>query len=262
MLVKLSQTLSLIFLSLVLNEARADGEAPLRALQQAELAMFRAGTDLFVHRGEDRSAPQAALVEADLGVLQASLVELQGVPEVQAQVAELMPLQQRFSQRVRETLAYDPLDPDLPWEFNFEFSKVQRELWMALQDLRVSLLQVQKTPLTTDQLALLELPCKVQALAERYVARAYIGDIETLADQQQLYINQDLDQLAHGIDSTLTELNGRLIAADQQAKLKQVSIRWKFIYGPLRDYSKDMAPLMVERHSREIVKQLGELLVI
>lgn len=259
MLVRFSQTLSLILLSLLLNGARADDSAPLRTLQQAELAMFRAGTDLFMHRGEDRSAPQAARVEQDLEALQASLLGLQGVPALQARVAVLMPLQQRFSQRVRETLAYDPLDPDLPWEFNFEFSKVQRELWMALQELRAGLLTDRGVPLTADEMALLELPCKVQALAERYVARAYIGDIETLADQQQLYINQDLDQLAEGIDSTLVTLNTRLVSPAQQAKLKQVSIRWRFIYGPLRDYSKDMAPLMVERHSREVVKQLVEL---
>lgn len=249
----------LLFPALLITlEVHAAAESPVRALQQAELSLFSAGTHLFIHRGEGRSAEQAAQVEADLRVLGDSLAQLQtlSLPAAQPQLAALQALGGRYSQKVRDTLAFEPQSADLPWEFNFEFSRLQGELWQALDGLR-PLLQ-QEGQVTADQLELLTLPCKVESLASRYVARAYIGDIETLPDQQA-YVSQDLGQLAQEINAQLTALQAKQPSEEAQSVLKEVRLRWKFIYGPLVDYSNGLAPLIVERHSSEMVKGLVAL---
>lgn len=243
--------------------ARAAIDPPVRAVQQAQLVMFRSGIDLFVHRGEDRTARQAALVEADIKELQAAVAALQG----QAQSAEakvlfdaLGPLLDRYVQRVHTGLEHDPMDTDFPWGFNFEFSNEQRELWAALEKLRLQLQAEQAVPLNADEELVISLPCKVLSLTSRYVARAYIGDVETYAEtDQQLYVNQELDKLANAIDADLNTLAARIQDPQAKSKLARLQMRWKFIHGPLQDYSKDMAPLVVDRHARAVANELLQL---
>lgn len=251
-----------LWLSLCSSLSLAALAPSLQHLQQAEIALFRTGTDLFVHRGEGRSAEQAAQVERDLQALDSHVSALQqqaSSPLAQQAFGNVPTLLHTFDQRVRQTLAYAPSEPDLPWEFNFEYSKAQRELWSALQDTSNALQQAQTDKLEPAEQLLLELPGKLQALATRYVARAYIGDIETLAEQQHLYIHQDIDQLAKSVNQDLQRLNQLRSDEASQQVLAQVNTRWKFIYARLLDYSNNMTPLMIERHSTEIVTQLLRL---
>ena len=251
-----------LLLSLFSSLSQAALAPPLQHLQQAEIALFRTGTDLFMHRGEGRSAEQAAQVDRDLQALASHVRALQQQatsPLTQQALSNVPTLLDNFDQRVRQTLAYAPSEPDLPWEFNFEYSKAQRELWSALQDTRNALQQAQTDKLSAADQVLLELPGKLQALATRYVARAYIGDIETLAEQQQLYIHQDIDQLAKSVNQDLQSLSQLRPDDASQKILAQINTRWKFIYARLLDYSSNMTPLMIERHSTEIVAQLLRL---
>jgi hypothetical protein len=251
-----------LLLTLFSSLSQAALPPSLQHLQQAQIALFRAGTDLFMHRGEGRSAELAAQVEQDLQALSSHInaLQQQALPPLAQQAFSNVPvLLTNFDQRVRQTLAYAPSEPDLPWEFNFEYSKAQRELWSALQDSSSALQQTQERPLSAADQLLLELPAKLQALATRYVARAYIGDIETLAEQQQLYIHQDIDQLAKSVNQDLQTLDQ--LRSDEASKkiLALIHTRWNFIYARLLDYSNNMTPLMIERHSTEIIAQLLRL---
>jgi hypothetical protein len=225
--------------------AQAALDASLQQVQNAQVLLLRASTDLFIHRGEGRHAEQAALTEASLDRLRENLKNLEAwplPPAARELLARLQPRLTAFEIKVRETLLYAPSEPDLPWEFNFEYSKLQRELLEDLTTLGQLLLQAQVQPLSDGEFQLLDLPAKVQYLAMRYTARAYVGDIETLADQQRHYFNQDIDVLAKRVQAELDALAGHPGDAEQQRRLHQVQLRWKFIYGRLLDYNEDMTP--------------------
>lgn len=252
-------TLSALALGLFGSQSSAAIDISLQHVQRAEVALFRAGTDLFMHRGEGRTQEQASRVESDLKALKQQLSDLQQLPlsaPTQHAITATLPLLANFDSRVRQTLAYAPSEADLPWEANFEYSKAQYALWMALQEIGSSLEQTYGGNLNAADKLLLKLPGEVQSLATRYVARAYIGDIETPAEQQQLYIAQDIDQLAKSVNADLLALQSLLTSADQQANLKQIQTRWQFIYARLLDYTNNLTPLMVERHAADVAARL------
>lgn len=245
--------------SSVLQAAADEG---LAQVQQAQVQVFRAATDLFIHRGEGRHAELAAKVERDLGVLQDSITALQALPLTDSSRLAMAQLQAplvTFTALVLQTLAYNPSEPDLPWEFNFQFSKAQRELVVALEALEQQLLKERSQPLSAAALRLQRLPAKVQYLAARYTARAYVGDIETLPEQQQHYLNQDIDVLAGQVNDELLSLAAELPEGDAQQRLQRALPRWKFIYPRLQDYSDNLVPMVVERHAAELASQLQRL---
>lgn len=259
---KTMAALSALALGLFSSQSPAAIDISLQHLQQGEVALFRAGTDLFMHRGEGRTQEQALQVESDLKALSQHLNELQQLPLsplAQQALTATQPLLVNFDSQVRQTLAYAPSEADLPWEANFEYSKAQYALWMALQDVASALEQTHGSSLTAADKLLLKLPGEVQSLATRYVARAYIGDIETPAEQQQLYIAQDIDLLAKSVNTDLLTLQGLLPEAADQAKLKQIELRWQFIYARLLDYKNNMTPLMIERHAADVATRLVAL---
>ncbi|VXC36691.1 conserved exported hypothetical protein [Pseudomonas sp. 8BK] len=253
----------LLSLALVLFSAIAHS-APDVALTQVQLAqvqVFRASTDLFIHRGEGGHAELAAKVQADLSKLRESLATLQAQPLTDSARLAMEQLQSplaTFTALVEQTLAYNPSEPDLPWEFNFQYSKAQRELVAALEALEQQLLKGQAQPLSAADLRLQSLPAKVQYLAARYTARAYVGDIETLPEQQQHYLNQDIDVLAKQVDAELATLATEL-TGEQQQRLQRAQTRWKFIYSRLVGYNDNLVPLVVERHAAEMADQLLRL---
>ncbi|MCZ4321564.1 hypothetical protein [Pseudomonas anguilliseptica] len=253
----------LLSLALVLFSAIAHS-APDVALTQVQLAqvqVFRASTDLFIHRGEGGHAELAAKVQADLSKLRESLATLQAQPLTDSARLAMEQLQSplaTFTALVEQTLAYNPSEPDLPWEFNFQYSKAQRELVAALEALEQQLLKGQAQPLSAADLRLQSLPAKVQYLAARYTARAYVGDIETLPEQQQHYLNQDIDVLAKQVDAELATLATELTGVQQQ-RLQRAQTRWKFIYSRLVGYNDNLVPLVVERHAAEMADQLLRL---
>jgi hypothetical protein len=252
-------------LSLVLvlfgSIAQASPDVALTQVQLAQVQVFRASTDLFIHRGEGGHAELAAKVQADLSGLRESLATLQAQPLTDSARLAMEQLQSplaAFIALVEQTLAHNPNEPDLPWEFNFQYSKAQRELVAALEAFEQQLLKGLAQPLSAADLRLQTLPAKVQYLAARYTARAYVGDIETLPEQQQHYLNQDIDVLAKQVDAELANLATEL-TAEQQQHLQRALTRWKFIYPRLVGYSDNLVPLVVERHAAELADQLLRL---
>jgi hypothetical protein len=259
---KIGLTLVALTLSVFSRHSPAAIDTSLQHVQQAEVALFRAGADLFMHRGEGRTPEQASYVERDLKVLNQQLTALQQLPLSplsQQAIAAAAPLLDDFSHQVRQILSYAPSQADLPWEANFQYSKAQYALWLALQEVNGTLEQSYGGALNEAEQLLLKLPAQVQSLATRYVARAYIGDIETPNEQQQFYISQDIDRLAKSVNNDLLRLQALRTDVDGQAQLKQIQLRWQFIYGHLLDYSNNMTPLMVERHAAEVASRLLKL---
>lgn len=251
--------LGLLCLSPLLQAAP---DMALAQVQQAQVQVFRSSADLFIHRGEGGHAELAAKVQADLGKLRENVSALQAqalTDSARLAMEQLQPPLAAFTGLVEQTLAYKPGEPDLQWEFNFQYSKAQRELVMALEALQQQLLKAQAQPLSAAELRLQSLPAKVQYLAARYTARAYVGDIETLPEQQQHYLNQDIDVLAKQVDAELASLAGELTDAQAQQRLQRALPRWKFIYPRLLDYSDNLVPLIVERHAAELADQLARL---
>lgn len=253
----------LLSLALVLFSAIAQSapDVALTQVQHAQVQVFRASTDLFIHRGEGGHAELAAKVQADLGKLRESMATLQAQPltdSARLAMAQLQPSLAVFTALVEQTLAYNPSEPDLPWEFNFQYSKAQRELVAALEALEQQLLKGLAQPLSAADMRLQSLPAKVQYLAARYTARAYVGDIETLPEQQQHYLNQDIDVLAKQVDAELASLATEL-TGEQQQRLQRAQTRWKFIYSRLVGYNDNLVPLVVERHAAEMADQLLRL---
>jgi hypothetical protein len=241
--------------------SHAAPDVALTQLQSAQVLVFRTSTDLFIHRGEGGHAELAAKVQADLGKLRANLTTLQAQPLTESArlaMAQLPPSLAAFAALVEQALAYNPGEPDLPWEFNFQYSKAQRELVAAFEALEQQLLKGLAQPLPAADLRLQSLPAKVQYLAARYTARAYVGDIETLPEQQQHYLNQDIDVLAKQVDAELASLATEVTDAQQQ-RLQRALTRWKFIYPRLVGYNDNLVPLVVERHAAELADQLLRL---
>ncbi|MDP2746291.1 hypothetical protein [Pseudomonas sp.] len=253
----------LLSLALVLFSAIAQSapDVALTQVQHAQVQVFRASTDLFIHRGEGGHAELAAKVQADLGKLRESMATLQAQPltdSARLAMEQLQPSLAVFTALVEQTLAYNPSEPDLPWEFNFQYSKALRELVAALEALEQQLLKGLAQPLSAADMRLQSLPAKVQYLAARYTARAYVGDIETLPEQQQHYLNQDIDVLAKQVDAELASLATEL-TGEQQQRLQRAQTRWKFIYSRLVGYNDNLVPLVVERHAAEMADQLLRL---
>jgi len=241
--------------------AQAAPDVALTQVQLAQVQVFRASTDLFIHRGEGRHAELEEKVQAGLGKLRDNMAALQALPltdSARLAMAQLQSPWEAFNALVEQTLAYKPAEPDLPWEFNFQYSKAQRELVMALEALEQQLLRTLVQPLPAADLRLQSLPAKVQYLAARYTARAYVGDIETLPEQQQHYLNQDIDVLAGQVDAELASLAAELTGEPQQ-RLQRALTRWKFIYSRLVGYNDNLVPLVVERHAAELADQLLRL---
>jgi hypothetical protein len=249
-----------LFCSSPLLQAAPD--AKLNQVQRAQVLVFRASTDLFIHRGEGGHVELADKVQLDLAQLTKSLATLQAQQLSDSERLAMEQLQSplaAFVGLVEQTLAYKPGEQDLPWEFNFQYSKAQRELVAALEALEQQLLKAQAQPLSASEQRLQSLPAKVQYLAARYTARAYVGDIETLPEQQQHYLNQDIDVLAKQVDGELISLAGELTDGQAKQRLQRALPRWKFIYPRLLDYSENLVPLVVERHAAELAEQLQRL---
>ncbi|MCJ8168954.1 hypothetical protein [Atopomonas sediminilitoris] len=221
--------------------------------QNAQVVALSAATQVFVHRGEGREQAKVAQADTDLQQLRSNL---QGLP-----AAHAAPAQQALSayeQQVRDALAYDPSSPDLPWDFNLNFSNALAAL---LQGLQQSGAVVQQNPaLSPEQALLWDLPTRFQYLAARYTARAYVGDLEPLSEDTASFLAQDLDQQTKALDQDLTALANALAARPEATqRVRDMQMRWRFIHGRLLNYDEDMAPLMVERSCAEIVSQLQAL---
>ncbi len=218
--------------------------------QDAQVAALQAATQLFMHRGEGRQPAQAELAEAALGSLQQHSQGL-AVGDLQASVPA-------YRQQVQQALAYDLSSPDLPWDFNLNFSNA---LSSVLQGLQQNAIAAKAQPtLSAEQALLWDLPARFQYLATRYTARAYVGDLEPLSEDANSFLAQDLDQQTAALDNDLKALAAALEGrADVASRLRDVQIRWRFIHGRLLNYNDDMAPLIVERSCRDIVTHLQAL---
>ena len=70
-------SLALVLFSTIVHSAP---DVALTQVQLAQVQVFRASTDLFIHRGEGGHAELAAKVQADLGKLRESMATLQAQP--------------------------------------------------------------------------------------------------------------------------------------------------------------------------------------
>ncbi|MET1077818.1 MAG: hypothetical protein ABWY06_07340 [Pseudomonas sp.] len=240
--------------------ASAALDAQLLQVQRAEVQMLRTGTELFVHRGEGGHAELTARVEAQLLAFKDSLARLEAAPlsgESRALLEALTPHRLAFEIKILEGLVYDPASPELPWQFNFEFARVQRALLLGLE--RLGRQAQQAHAMTPLELRLLDLPAKIQSLASRYTARAYIGDIDSGPDEPAHYLSQDIDALASSIDADLLALEQGLGPGPAREALRPLATRWKFIRGRLLDYQDNLAPLVVARQAGEMAEGLLRL---
>ncbi len=218
--------------------------------QDAQVAALQAATQLFMHRGEGRQPEQAELVEVALNDLQQ---QSQGLT-----VGDLSTSVPAYQQQVQQALAYDLSSPDLPWDFNLNFSNA---LSRVMQDLQQNAIAAKVQPaLSAEQALLWDLPARFQYLATRYTARAYTGDLEPLSEDASSFLAQDLDQQTAALDKDLKALAAGLAGrSDVANRLRDVQVRWRFIHGRLLNYNDDMAPLIVERSCRDIVTHLQAL---
>ncbi len=92
---------------------------------------------------------------------------------------------------------------------------------------------------------------RLQYMAARYTARAYIGALHTL--DQPGYFDQDLKLLAEEMDQAILQLKQTGVSSEQ---LKPVSQRWRYIRGRYEDYQVNLAPMVVAGQTRMIVDNL------
>ncbi|WP_211824908.1 hypothetical protein [Kistimonas asteriae] len=231
----------------VATSAKAD-IAVLDTVRQLHMQVFRISCDLFVQRGElglavDQQAVQAELLQATRLLEQIVSVENSVISDEQRDA--LLALWPAFEHKVADAAALDLHEQDFEWDFNLTFTEQLRELDTLLESIATSLSS------TTEQQLLYQQAVRIQYMAARYTARAYIGALHTL--DQDGYFDRDLNLLADDMDQVLMQLSQSGVSSEQ---LKPVSHRWRYIRGRYQDYQVNLAPMVVAKQTRTIVDNL------
>lgn len=147
--------------------ARAALDDQQRALQQLQVQACRAVGSLLLLRGEGFQEQHAAQLEKDLASLDRALA---AAPEG----VLLRQGEKTLVARIREGAAYGPREEDLPWRYPQQLSRALRDF--------LNLVERQVPPPPPGQpLPLWQLPVRVEYLSLQYLARAYLGGLETAA---------------------------------------------------------------------------------
>ena len=241
----------LLCLTLCITPAVNADVAVLDTVRQLHMQVFRISSDLFVQRGElglsvDRQDVQAELQQT-AGLLE-QLVSVEHPAITDEHRSQLQTLWLAFERKVADAAALDLHEQDFEWDFNLTYTEQLRELDALLENIATSLSS------TPEQQLLYQQAVRIQYMAARYTARAYIGALHTL--DQDGYFDRDLNLLADDMDQVLMQLSQSGVSSEQ---LKPVSHRWRYIRGRYQDYQVNLAPMVVAKQTRTIVDNLLEL---
>ncbi len=220
----------------------------LDTVRQLHMQVYRISSDLFVQRGElglsvDRQDVQADLQQAADLLEQLMSVENPAFTEEQRNTLQI--LWPAFERKVADAAALDLHEQDFEWDFNLTYTDQLRELDLLLESIAANLSS------TSEQQLLYQQAVRVQYMAARYTARAYIGALHTL--DQYGYFDRDLNLLADEMDQALKQLSQSGVPSEQ---LKPVSDRWRYIRGRYQDYQVNLAPMVVAEQTKVIVDKM------
>lgn len=215
---------------LILCNLPAHGnDNPAQGLQQLACA---ASIELFM-QAADGPIPAK---RPNLNQLEKTLPQLQ--PALQPLTAALLAEVQQ---------AYQQLDQqhELPTSFNQAYS----------QTLLALLIRLRQQPSSEHaDVALADLPERLEFIATLYIARAQIGGLRPALEQNAGYLSQDIDDLAQGIDQDLQRLDS------PRPELSDARQRWKFISKQLFEYRHTQStPLAIQQHTARMASALRQL---
>ena len=234
-----------LYCLLLVLPARAALDDQQRALQQLQVQACRAVGSLLLLRGEGFQEQHAAQLEKDLASLDRALA---AAPEG----VLLRQDEKTLVARIREGAAYGPREEDLPWRYPQQLSRALRDFLNLVER------QVPPPP------PLWQLPVRVEYLSLQYLARAYLGGLETAREQPRDYLGQDESVLVPLIDRRIALL---VAQSANPAGLKKLENRWEYLSQALRDLNskssalvsasgRPWAPIIVDRHARALSESL------
>ena len=230
----------------------AQANLPSEELQLQTLQVYtcRSINSLLLLRGEGFQETHAAQLEKDLATLDNAI---KGFPKADE---ALKKAHAAFVTQIRNGVSYGPKEEDLPWRYNQDLSRALRDLLNQAERF---------VPASADasQIPLWELPVRVEYLATQYLGRAYMSGLELAREQPQEYLGQDESVLV----PLLSQRIGQLPDSDATKKLRT---RWEYLSKALLDMNsksnalvsasgRPWAPIIVERHARELAGQLMQL---
>ncbi|SDI81999.1 hypothetical protein SAMN05216189_100967 [Pseudomonas delhiensis] len=245
----LLQYLFLCLFALFTLPARANLPSDELQLQSMQVNACRALGSLLLLRGEGFQEVHANQLKADLAALDAAVKGYAKADD------GLRKAYQALQGQVRAGTTYGPREEDLPWTYLADLSRALRDF----------LGQVERfvPPAGANELPLWQLPVRVEYLTAQYLARAYLGVLEIAREAPQTYIGQDEKTLLPLIGNSLS----RLPPGTASSKLQ---MRWNYLSTALGDMNsksnalvsasgRPWAPIIVERHARELTDQLMRL---
>lgn len=246
----LLQYLFLCLFALFTLPARANLPSDELQLQSMQVNACRALGSLMLLRGEGFQEVHANQLKADLAALDAAVKGYTKADD------GLRKAYQELLGQVRAGTTYGPREEDLPWTYSKDLSR-------ALRDFLGQVERFVPPPAKPGELPLWQLPARVEYLAVQYLGRAYLGGLEIAREAPQSYLGQDESVLLPLIDKDI----GRLPPGDAEKKLHT---RWNYLGTALGDMNsksnalvstsgRPWAPIIVERHARELTDQLMRL---
>lgn len=250
-MIRTSVLLSLLLSCLALLPFPAQANLPTEELQLQSMQVnaCRALDSLLLLRGEGFQENHARQLQTDLAALDTA------VRSYAKADAGLQQAYQTLAAQIHNGTAYGPKEDDLPWTYAKDLSRALRDF----------LAEVERfvPPARAGELPLWQVPVRIEYLSVQYLGRAYLGGLEIAREQPQAYLGQDESVLIPLIEQSLRELP----PGETHNKLR---MRWDYLSAALRDMNsksnalvsvsgRPWAPIIVERHSRELAGQLMQL---
>jgi len=245
----LLQYLFVCVLTLLALPARANLPSDEQQLQAMQVDACRALGSLMLLRGEGFQENHANQLKADLAALDAAVKSYAKADD------GLRKTHQALLAQIQAGTTYGPKEEDLPWTYLPDLSRALRDF----------LGQVERfvPPSAADELPLWQVPVRIEYLSVQYLARSYLGVLEIAREAPQSYLGQDEKTLLPLISRSLS----RLPPGAASGKLQ---MRWNYLETALGDMNsksnalvsasgRPWAPIIVERHARELAGQLMQL---
>ncbi|WP_374439474.1 hypothetical protein [Pseudomonas panipatensis] len=236
--------------ALLPSHARANLPTEELQLQTMQVYACRVLDSLMLLRGEGFQEGHASQLKNDLATLDNAVKGYAKADD------GLKNAYQELLTRVRNGAAYGPKEDDLPWTYAKDLSR-------ALRDFLGQVERFVPPATKPGELPLWQLPVRVEYLSAQYLGRAYLGGLEIAREQPQAYLGQDESTLLPLLDQRIAQL-------PQDEAGKKLQVRWKYLSQALQDMNsrsnalvsasgRPWAPIIVERHSRELASQLMQL---
>lgn len=218
-------------------------------LQSMQVNACRALASLMLLRGEGFQDNHAQQLKADLAALD---VAVKGYAKADDGLKKAY---QELLTQVHNGTTYGPKEDDVPWTYSKDLSRSLRDFLGEIERF--------VPPSKAGELPLWELPARVEYLSVQYLGRVYVGGLEIAREQPQAYLGQDESTLIPVIDQAISKLQ----PGPASDKLRT---RWGYLSAALRDMNsksnslvsasgRPWAPIIVERHSREMASQLMQI---